>query len=185
MGRWRLQEEDGNERWSSALVDMVEEQDTVLFRQVHGVRPWASEDPSSERVWWSDAGVHQNITFPVHPDPVSGMHCWHQKVRVRPALPGDRYADVVVDFARSRAVYRRWLALARPAIGELRRPRGCFASSSPPSTPIGCRPTIGPRGSVGWRSDAVARSTSRSSSTGPRGGLGSRWPVTHCQPGRA
>jgi hypothetical protein len=26
-------------------------------------------------VWWSDAGVHQNITFPVHPDPVSGMHC--------------------------------------------------------------------------------------------------------------
>lgn len=131
MGRWRLQEEDGNERWSSALVDMVEEQDTVLFRQVHGVRPWASEDPSSERVWWSDAGVHQNITFPVHPDPVSGMHCWHQKVRVRPALPGDRHADVVVDFARSRAVYRRWLALARPAIGELRRPPWLFRLVKP------------------------------------------------------
>jgi hypothetical protein len=35
----------------------------------------------SKRVWWEDAGVHQNLTFPVHPDPVSGQHCWHQKVR--------------------------------------------------------------------------------------------------------
>jgi len=122
MGRWRLKEDRGMERWSSALVDMEEREHDVRFRQIHGVQPWQSEDPSSSRVWWNDAGVHQNITFPVHPDPVSGMHCWHQKVRVRPAEPGDRYADIYVDFDRARAVYRKWLALARPASGELRRP---------------------------------------------------------------
>lgn len=36
------------------------------------------------------------------------------------------YADVVVDFEKSRAVYRKWLALARPANGELRRPIWLF-----------------------------------------------------------
>jgi anaerobic selenocysteine-containing dehydrogenase len=131
MGRWRLKEDLGMERWSSALVDMVEDEGTVLFRQVHGVRPWESADASSSRVWWSDAGVHQNMTFPVHPDPVSGMHCWHQKVRARPAAPGDRYADVFVDLARSRAVYRKWLALTRPAVRELRRPPWLFRLVKP------------------------------------------------------
>jgi hypothetical protein len=75
--------------------------------------------------------VHQNITFGVHPDPVSGMHCWHQKVRVRPAQEGDEYADVHVDFARSRAVYRKWLELVRPATGELRRPIWLFRPVKP------------------------------------------------------
>ncbi len=131
MGRWRLREQQGMERWSSALVDMTETADGVRFRQIHGVQPWESEDPSSSRVWWSDAGVHQNITFPVHPDPISGMHCWHQKVRVTPARDGDRYADVVVDFEKSRAVYRKWLALARPAAGELRRPIWLFRPVKP------------------------------------------------------
>lgn len=131
MGRWRLKEDRGMERWSSALVDMTETDETVTFRQVHGVQPWKSEDPSSSRVWWNDAGVHQNITFPVHPDPISGMHCWHQKVRVRPAEPGDQYADIHVDFARAREVYRKWMALARPAAGELRRPIWLFRPVKP------------------------------------------------------
>ncbi len=131
MGRWRLKEDKGNERWSSALVDMTEDGETVTFRRIHGVSPWESEDPSSSRVWWSDAGVHQNITFPVHPDPISGMHCWHQKVRVRVAEPEDEYADIHVDFAKARAVYRKWMALARPAAGELRRPIWLFRPVKP------------------------------------------------------
>jgi anaerobic selenocysteine-containing dehydrogenase len=131
MGRWRLKEDRGMERWSSALVDMVEQDEAVRFRQVHGVEPWESDDPSSRRVWWSDAGVHQNMAFPVHPDPVSGMHCWHQKVRVRPAEPDDRYADVHVDFRKARAVYRKWLDLARPAAAELRRPIWLFRPVKP------------------------------------------------------
>jgi hypothetical protein len=51
----------------------------------------------------------------VHPDPVSGMHCWHQAVHLRKAEPGDAYGDISVDLERSREVYRRWLELARPA----------------------------------------------------------------------
>jgi len=131
MGRWRLREADGGSRWSTALVDLIENDDELFIRRVHGVEPWTSNDPSSSRVWWSDAGVHQNITFPVHPDPISGMHCWHQKVRVRPAQPGDQYADIHVDFARARAVYRKWLALTRPATGELRRPIWLFRPVKP------------------------------------------------------
>ena len=64
------------------------------------------------------------MTFPVQPDPVSGMHCWHQKVTVSPALETDRYADVYVDTKKSKEVYEKWLEMTRPAPGPggLRRP---------------------------------------------------------------
>ena len=62
--------------------------------------------PTPARIWWSDTGVHQNLTFPVHPDPISGMHCWHQAVRVRPAEPGDAHGDIAVDTAKARQVYQ-------------------------------------------------------------------------------
>ena len=76
-------------------------------------------------MWWSEVGVNQNLTFPVQPDPVSGMHCWHQKVHVTQADPADRYGDVRVDTERAREVYREWAAQTRPAPGPggLRRPR--------------------------------------------------------------
>ena len=68
--------------------------------------------------------MHQNLAFPVHPDPVSGMHCWHQKVVVARAAADDRYGDVFVVTKRSMEVYREWLALTRPGPGPggLRRP---------------------------------------------------------------
>jgi anaerobic selenocysteine-containing dehydrogenase len=125
LGRWRLSESTGGERWSTALVDLQRlGPGRWRMRQIHGVRPWKSDDPDSERVWWEDAGVHQNLTFPVQPDPVSGQHCWHQKVTVTRPGPDDRYGDVVVDTNRSFEVYREWLARARPAPGpgNLRRP---------------------------------------------------------------
>lgn len=61
--------------------------------------------------------MHQNLAFPVQPDPWSGMHCWHQVVTLEPAQPGDRYGDVYVDRSRSRAVYREWLGMARSTLG--------------------------------------------------------------------
>lgn len=124
MGRWRLQD-GGNERWSSALVDIEKTGETTWrLRQKKGIEPFASDDPDSERIWWRDAGVHQNLAFPPHPDPVSGMHAWHQRVRITRAEPDDRYGDVVVDTSRSYAVYREWLALTKPGPGPggLRRP---------------------------------------------------------------
>jgi hypothetical protein len=91
---------------------------------VEDIRPFHSDDPDSKRIWWTDGGVHQNFTFPVQPDPVSGMHCWHQRVTVEPAHPDDRYADVEVDTGESMKVYREWMAGTRPAPGPggLRRP---------------------------------------------------------------
>ncbi len=139
LGRWRLAEQEGMERWSSALVDLNREPSPTgqghvwRLRHRHGVRPWKSSDPDSERVWWEDPGVHQNLTFPVHPDPVSGQHCWHQQVRVEKAGPEDRYGDIVVDTGRSMEVYRRWLAEAHPGPGPdgPRRPYWLFRPYRP------------------------------------------------------
>jgi anaerobic selenocysteine-containing dehydrogenase len=139
LGRWRLAEHGGMERWSSAQVQMdvtpgeKGEGQRWRLRQVHGIQPWKSDDPDSEFVWWQDAGVHQNLTFPVHPDPVSGQHCWHQKVRVERAASDDRYGDVVADTGRAMRVYREWLAQARPAPGPdgTRRPFWLFRPYRP------------------------------------------------------
>jgi len=127
MGRWRLGEDPGVGGWMAAPISLEEEPAAAgavwRLRHMREVAPFASADPDSRRIWWSDAGVHQNLTFPVHPDPVSGMHCWHQKVRLEPAREGDRYGDVVVDTTKSHAIYRRWLEKTRPAKpGGLRRP---------------------------------------------------------------
>jgi len=51
----------------------------------------------------------------VQPDPISGMHCWHQAVRVRPAAPGDRLGDIAVDTDKAHEAYHRWLERTRPA----------------------------------------------------------------------
>jgi anaerobic selenocysteine-containing dehydrogenase len=123
LGRWRINKDEQVERMSSAWVDLKEVgKGQWKMRQLSGVSPYDSPDPDTKRVWWSDAGVHQDITFPVHPDPVSGMHCWHQMVRVERAGPEDRYGDIFVDTNLSYAVYLKWKALARPVPGELRRP---------------------------------------------------------------
>jgi anaerobic selenocysteine-containing dehydrogenase len=125
LGRWRLKQTEGTDRWASALVDLEDIGDgRWRLRQIKGVEPFKSDDPDSQRIFWQEGGVHQNLTFPVQPDPVSGMHCWHQKVRVEKAAPDDRYGDVIVDTKRSHEVYRKWLERARPAPGPdgLRRP---------------------------------------------------------------
>ncbi|NMH97597.1 molybdopterin-dependent oxidoreductase [Pseudonocardia acidicola] len=118
MGRWRLHDTEGS-RWVSGLVDITHPNgaNTWLLRYKGGVAPFASEDPDSERIWWTDPGVHQNLAFGVQPDPLSGQHCWLQKVRLEKAHPGDRYGDVYVDADRSAQVYREWLAKTRPCLG--------------------------------------------------------------------
>jgi hypothetical protein len=80
-----------------------------------GVAPYDSADPDTLKLWWSDVGVHQNITFPVQPDPISGMHCWHQAVRITKAKRGDRYGDIEVDTAKAHKVFQQWLAFTRSA----------------------------------------------------------------------
>jgi len=125
LGRWRLDEDKGGSRNATALVKIARSADgRVEMRQVHGAQPFSSKDPDSSRVWWTEVGVHQNLTFPVQPDPVSGMHCWHQKVRLEKAGPDDNYGDVMVDTNKSHELYKEWMAKTRPAPGPdgTRRP---------------------------------------------------------------
>lgn len=94
---------------------------------IHGARPWATFDPDTSRIWWEDVGVHQNLTHAVHPDPISGAHCWLQKaVSVRKANANERHGDVYVNTNRSMKVYQDWKALTRSAIDvspdDTRRP---------------------------------------------------------------
>ncbi len=123
MGRWRLDAQGGS-GWLSAQVKLERGDGEWKMRQIKGVKPFKSADPDSSRIWWSEVGVHQNLTFPVHPDPISGMHCWHQKVRVDKAHAGDQYGDIFVDTNKAHTIYKEWLAMTRPAPGpdNLRRP---------------------------------------------------------------
>ena len=115
MGRWRPQGQGGGVSGMMATVDLSQDGSRWSMHKLSSVQPHASSDPDTQRIWWSDTGVHQNLTFPVHPDPISGMHCWHQAVRVTPAGPRDRAGDISVDTARARQVYTEWLAKTRAA----------------------------------------------------------------------
>ena len=124
VGRWRLFREIGGQKQASSLVEIVRNDSTFLFRKKEPTSGYPSADSDTERIWWKETGVNQNLTFPVQPDPLSGMHCWHQHVKVEAAHAGDRYADVFVDTKKSIEVYEEWKALTTPAPGPggLRRP---------------------------------------------------------------
>lgn len=117
LGRWRLAGETGGNQGMTSQVELA-----GAGEGEHGLsivapgRAWSTFDPDTSRVWWQDVGVHQNLTHAVHPDPISGQHCWLQKaIDVRKAEPGDRLGDVRVDTRKSMAVYREWLAMTRSA----------------------------------------------------------------------
>ncbi|MBO6574594.1 MAG: molybdopterin-dependent oxidoreductase [Rhodothermales bacterium] len=127
LGRWRLKESEGVNRGASNLVELSQEGTDHGLTVLHGAGAWDSFDPDTARIWWEDVGVHQNLTHAVHPDPISGAHCWLQKAyNVRKAEPGDRHGDVQVDTRKSMEAYRQWLSLTRSAVDHspngLRRP---------------------------------------------------------------
>ena len=126
MGRWRL-EEDKARSWGSGKAGITSSPSTDggttwRLRREHGAQPFESSDPDSGRIWWNDTGVHQNASFCVQPDPISGMQCWHQRVHITPARGDDEYGDVVVDTAKSREAFLDWLSKTRPSTNGLRRP---------------------------------------------------------------
>ena len=124
IGRWGLTgSAEGDRTMTRVALDRPGEGRWRL-RQEQSPAAYDSDDPDTARRWWADGGVNQNLTHPVHPDPISGMHCWHQKVTIEPAHPDDRYGDIEVDTNRSFEVYREWLTQTRaaPGPGGLRRP---------------------------------------------------------------
>jgi anaerobic selenocysteine-containing dehydrogenase len=116
MGRWKTA--DNGQRQMMATVKLDHQGSGWKLQRERGVEPYESSDPDTKRIWWTDAGVHQNLTFPVQPDPISGMHCWHQAVRIQKAGADDKYGDISVDVAKSRAAYEEWLAKTRPAVSH-------------------------------------------------------------------
>ncbi len=117
LGRWRLQEDSGVNRGASNLVELNEDgKGGFLLRVIHGATAWKSSDPDTSRIWWSNVGVTQNLAHAVHPDPISGGHCWLQKATsVRKANADEKAGDIFVDTNKSMEKYREWLATTRPA----------------------------------------------------------------------
>jgi anaerobic selenocysteine-containing dehydrogenase len=117
LGRWRLAEGEGLSRGMSNVVE-IRGDDRVGYqlRVKHGATAWESTDPDTSRIWWNEVGVHQNLTHAVHPDPISGGHCWLQKaINVRKANPDEHFGDVWVDTKKSMQIYYQWLAKTRSA----------------------------------------------------------------------
>ena len=123
MGRWRL-EEDKARSFGSGIAKISNDGSKWSLARTAGMESYESSDSDTGRIWWNDTGVHQNLTFCVQPDPISGMQCWHQKVSVTPAQPGDAYGDVQVDTDLAREAYLDWMSKTRPGPGpdNLRRP---------------------------------------------------------------
>ena len=112
IGRWRRSQDRGN-RFLTNEVKIDEMGDGKMrMRTVSGVQPFESVDPDTSRIWWRDGGVHQNITHAVQPDPISGSHCWLQKVRLSRPGPNENYGDVEVDTEKSFAYYKKWNDMA-------------------------------------------------------------------------
>ena len=128
LGRWRLQDNVGVNPGMSNVATLEDDgRGGNKLNIISGARSWETFDPDTSRIWWEEVGVHQNLTHAVHPDPISGAHCWLQKaVNVRKAAPGEKFGDVWVDTKRSMEVYREWVALTRSAVDYspdgLRRP---------------------------------------------------------------
>ena len=73
-----------------------------------GIEPWETNDPDTNRVWWRDGGVHQNITHAANPDPISGAHCWLQKVSISKPKNDEKYGDIFVDTNKSFEHFKKW-----------------------------------------------------------------------------
>lgn len=148
-GRWRRvgQVEVGFEqplhlmRLGSVVVDVQEKGSERTLTYTEGVKPFKVTPTKEfgERGWpfaefnadldnisWDGlSGVWQNAVHHPHPDPISGMHCWHQKVLLEKCTAGEKIGDLKVDIAATFATYQAWRdQLTRPAPGPggLRRP---------------------------------------------------------------
>src|SRR5581483_8334762 len=62
MGRWRVDDGSG-QRQMMATVNLSHEGNEWGLSRKAGVTPFESADADSSRIWWSDVGVHQNLTF--------------------------------------------------------------------------------------------------------------------------
>ncbi len=102
------------------------------LKYIEGIKPFHSKryadyNKDSDNIWWDGlSGSWQNAVAPTHPDPISGMHCWHQKVILESAQKGDKIGDIHVNYENNFKTYQAWRDdLTRPlnADDKLRRPQ--------------------------------------------------------------
>jgi hypothetical protein len=102
------------------------------LKYVEGIKPFHAErfaeyNRDSGNIWWDGlSGSWQNAVAAAHPDPISGMHCWHQKVILEPAQAGDKIGDIYVNYENNFKIYQGWRDdLTRPlnSSDKLRRPQ--------------------------------------------------------------
>ena len=125
IGRWRRQQDTGN-RFMTNTIDIKNMGNGQWKMEVlKGVEPWKTDDADTNRIWWRDGGVHQNITHPANPDPISGAHCWLQKVSLSIPDLDEKYGDVFVDTNKSFEHFKQWNMWAKEKENHpegLRRP---------------------------------------------------------------
>jgi anaerobic selenocysteine-containing dehydrogenase len=101
------------------------------LKYVEGIKPFRSErfaeyNKDSDNIWWDGlSGSWQNAVAATHPDPISGMHCWHQKVILEPAQKGDKIGDIHVNYDNNFKTYQAWrdeLTRGLDSDSTLRRP---------------------------------------------------------------
>jgi len=131
----KIEDYDGTSGMNSYGVptaEMVMDGKKGLMRYVEGITPFHADrfkdyNKDSDNIWWDGlSGSWQNAVAPVHPDPISGMHCWHQKVILKPAEPGDKIGDIYVDYENNFKTYQAWRdELTRPltSANKWRRPQ--------------------------------------------------------------
>ena len=113
IGRWRRKQDAGNRMMTNTVSIEDRGDGKWRMRTVEGIVPFESKDPDTNRLFWRDGGVHQNITHAVQPDPISGSHCWLQKVTLSLPAEGEEYGDVEVDTNKSHEYYKKWNSWAK------------------------------------------------------------------------
>jgi len=133
-GQIIIDDYDGNGGLNSYGVPLAEMQmdgKEAKLKYVEGIKPFHADrfkdyNKDSDNIWWDGlAGSWQNAVAPVHPDPISGMHCWHQKVILSKAEKGDKIGDIYVNYENNFKTYKAWRdELTRPlnSSDKLRRP---------------------------------------------------------------
>jgi anaerobic selenocysteine-containing dehydrogenase len=92
-------------------------------------KPWQFPEynKDTDNIWWDGlTGAWQNAVAPVHPDPISGHHAWHQKVIIEKAGEGEKIGDLYVNYENNFKTFQAWRdELTRPLDenDKTRRPR--------------------------------------------------------------
>ncbi|NOQ31185.1 MAG: molybdopterin-dependent oxidoreductase [Helicobacteraceae bacterium] len=117
--------------FGAPLAEMQMDGKEGKLQYIEGIKPfkterWAEYNDDTSNIWWDGlSGSWQNAVAPAHPDPISGMHCWHQKVILEPAEKGDKIGDIHVNYENNLNTYRAWrdkLTRGLDSDSKLRRP---------------------------------------------------------------